>query len=217
MDLNSIEEGSKVKAAGIGFRCWVADMIPKRLNAVCVNTAWDNGTNRSYCHSGNYLAPGKDCHCGFNLFHSLPSDKSETVSGIVWGAACYQGDVQVHVHGVRSEKAEIIALLHNPNNDLNDEKILADSYDVPLFENKAKMLAALPKESLVEAPDTSAKVVGESVGWALITDETSEKESDQVQPAVQEPSFFVPYALLVLWWVIVIALVMGSLQMVTGF
>jgi len=124
--------------AALGFRAW--RIRGNALHPLFQGSAWRPGDNLAYCNADMddaHVAPGADCQCGFNAYHSLHDALVEAGrSGrlIAVGAIAGKGHLQVHEHGFRCESAQIMAicLIGVGPGKKKISAALAERYKVPL-------------------------------------------------------------------------------------
>jgi len=97
--------------AVIGFRQW--RLREAELWSLHAEDRWDKGVLTARClgehHDGP--APDKGCTCGFYAWYAPPPRMaSAATSELVAGAVALWGRLELHPHGMRAERAMVVAL-----------------------------------------------------------------------------------------------------------
>src|SRR3954454_2775598 len=97
--------------AVIGFRQW--RLRGSELWSVRSDEAWTRGVQTSHCLSdGEHEAPQNGCTCGIYAWYAPPPRTSSAgTSDLVAGAIAAWGRVELHAHGMRVERAMVVALV----------------------------------------------------------------------------------------------------------
>lgn len=172
-----IKPGLAYSRPVIGFRVWAIEK-DGTLSAPAARTRWRPGSNIAYCRSNKHDAPSKNCDCGFNAFGDFPEfAEKETKQNYLWGAVVLKGRAQIHESGIRAEEAEIVTLLHNPNNDPSLEGLVVKKYSVSLFDSVAELKKALPDFEDFGFSPPSVETTIHAIGSSVHTEKTVFKEA----------------------------------------
>lgn len=126
----------------IGYRAFqaTADTIHPVLGPVGVSaSAWTPGLNHAACVGGSCHGPlphrpgDAGSTCGFWALHSLTAVHARFINhGFSFAVVVGSGQVTLHQHGWRAERAQIMALLRtHPDQDLGP---WAEAYGVPCID-----------------------------------------------------------------------------------
>lgn len=120
----------------LGWRVWrlTEDGL---LRPIVVGNPWVRGTNEARCHMPHtkHRAPGRNCVCGFNALHEMPTEFLGE-AGYAIGAIAAWGTVDVYRTGLRAQLACVLGLLDQPAlGDLHAGRLgkAARYYGVPLL------------------------------------------------------------------------------------
>jgi hypothetical protein len=184
--------------AVLGWRAWRVNQRGELEPLHVGGDPWSFGVVEAECRAGGVLhqepIPAKTCRCGVHAYHSLgsvireiseplvrfsrwfiPVDYSK--DRIVIGAVAGQGRTQVHQHGWRAERAEVIAIWDQGLSAAERRMLTKEGYRLSRSAREIKAIAesrASPvdpsqrphskKVALLEAVETIAQV---GVFWLL--------------------------------------------------
>jgi hypothetical protein len=143
--------------AVIGFRQF--RVLDGGLWSLRANYRWDAGTHVAVCraldaHPGP--PPQKGCTCGFYArYDPTPRGASAATADLVAGAVRLWGRIELHAHGMRAERASVVALALPYSHGAKRRRVLAvaESIGVP----------AVPARNLVAATRPFGGVIPRSM------------------------------------------------------
>ncbi|HTU96775.1 MAG TPA: hypothetical protein VMF14_13100 [Solirubrobacteraceae bacterium] len=95
--------------AVIGFRQW--RLSGDELLSFRADEPWRRGVQTARCATHAHAAPANGCTCGIYAWYApAPRGASAMTPDLVAGAVALWGQIELHAHGMRAERAMVVAL-----------------------------------------------------------------------------------------------------------
>ncbi|MFZ0088161.1 MAG: hypothetical protein WAL63_01550 [Solirubrobacteraceae bacterium] len=148
--------------AVIGFRQW--RLRGSELWSLRGADHWRRGVHSARCSAGTHHgpAPANGCTCGIYAWYGpAPRGASAMTTDLVAGAVALWGQIELHAHGMRAQRAMVVALALPFSWGDKRRRILAaaDALDAPAVPARRLRAAALEHGELIprwmRPPDTT--------------------------------------------------------------
>lgn len=104
-----MEAAPDLITAVIGFRQW--RLRGSELWSLRAAEHWEAGVRIAHCDDADHPAPANGCTCGIYAWYDpAPRGASAFTSDLVGGAVALWGQIELHAHGMRAERAIVVAL-----------------------------------------------------------------------------------------------------------
>lgn len=139
-----------------GYRTWGHADIDGQLPSVVKAATWVPGMNEAVCiapydvrsyYEGHLEVPDPKCSCGFYSWHT--EFPPEYLDKATFGVIEASGRIVLGTHGMRSQRAKVIALApHHDYANFKSMELAAARFGVPYFQTPEEMFEAFPPDDL---------------------------------------------------------------------